>query len=310
MSAVGPAAVAVAACTYHRPVGLSRLLDGLAALEPAEGVEVRVVIADNDAARGAQEQVAARQGSFPYPLHYVCQPEPGIAAARNAALDAAGEVDAVLFLDDDEWPEPGWLREMLRVWRSSTADVVTATVLPHFEQPPPAWAVRGGFFDRPRFPTGTALHYARTSNVLISAAVLTGSGLRFRRTGSAGGEDTLFFQQAHDLGHRIVWADDAVVHESVPASRVSRRWLVRRSFRYGLTRSELLRQSGASWPRRLRRAANGVLTVLSSVVRLAPALVAGDAARVAVVQRAAVGTGLVLGAAGIGYDEYKVVHGS
>ena len=37
--------------------------------------------------------------------------------------------------------------------------------------------------------------------------------------GLNGGDDTHFFTRAQMQGLSIVWADDAVVHETVPASR-------------------------------------------------------------------------------------------
>lgn len=301
--------VAVCVCTYRRPEGLDRLLRALAELEPVPDARLRVVVADNDCSAATEAQVAAAQSGLPWPLVYAPAPERGIAHARNAALDAAGPVDAVAFLDDDEWPASGWLRELVGTWRSSGADVVTGPVLPVFEVPPPAWVVAGRFFERDRFATGTELHYARTSNVLISATVLA-TGLRFEQTASGGGEDTLFFERARAAGRRVVWADEGPVHELVPASRVRVRWLVARSYRYGLTRSDVLRRTGASPLRRARRVANGVLTTASGVLLLVDAVVRGRAGLVAALQRASLGAGLVLGAFGAGVDDYRTVDGA
>ena len=305
-----PSRLAVCACTFRRPAGLARLLAALAELEPVPGARVRVVISDNDSERSAEGLVSAAVDAFPVELLYVCAPERGIAQARNAALDAAGDVDAVLVVDDDEWPDPGWLRAMVEAWRRHRADVVTAPVVPVFDEPAPDWAVQGGFFERDRFPTGTELHYARTSNVLIGRAVLEQSGLRFRTTASGGGEDTLFFEQARAAGHRIVWADDAIVRESVPASRVQVRWLLTRSYRYGLTRSELLRLTGAPWWRRGRRVVNGLLTLLLGLVAVLPGAARGRVGLLAAGQRTALGAGLVAGAVGAAVDEYDRVHGA
>src|SRR5919107_3475810 len=112
-----PERVAVCACTYLRPRGLARLLEGLAALEVPDGVAVEVVIVDNDAAGSGRSVVDAAREGFPFPLRYVVEPARGIVAARNAAVaeaSADGPVP-VAFLDDDEWPAPRWLAELLRV---------------------------------------------------------------------------------------------------------------------------------------------------------------------------------------------------
>src|SRR5215213_469175 len=98
-----PELVAVCACTYLRPRGLARLLEGLAAIEVPDGVAVEAVIVDNDAAGSGRAVVEAARATFPFPLRYVGEPVPGIVAARNAAARAAsasGPV-AVAFLDDD-----------------------------------------------------------------------------------------------------------------------------------------------------------------------------------------------------------------
>jgi succinoglycan biosynthesis protein ExoM len=307
-----PDRVAVCACTYLRPRGLGRLLEGLAALEVPDRVAVEVVIVDNDAAGSARPVVEEARPAFPFPLRYACEPRPGIVAARNAAVAAArasGPV-AVAFLDDDEWPSPRWLAELLRVAEETGAEVVTGTVEPVFDEAPPAWVREGGFFERPRHPDGARIHYARTSNVLIGPAALAVHDPPFEDTGSDGGEDTLFFHRVHLAGLSIVWADGATVYESVPASRVSPRWIVLRQYRYGLTRSAVLRTLGGSPVAAVRRAGLGLLTVLRGLVALLGVVRGGGkAAAVRGAGTIALGAGLVLGLFGVGHDQYREVHG-
>lgn len=300
-----PGRVAVCACTYLRPAGLERLLAGLAAIEVPGGVAVEVVIVDNDAAGSGRVVVEAARPGFPFPLRYVVEPEPGIVAARNAAVAAAGPVDAVAFLDDDEWPSVRWLAELLRVGEASGAEVVTGTVEPVFDGEPPAWVRAGRFFERPRHADGARIHYARTSNVLVGRAALAVHEPPFEDTGSDGGEDTLFFHRVHLAGHPIVWADGATVHESVPPARVSARWIVLRQYRYGLTRSALLRTLGGSPWARVRRAGLGVLTVLRGLAVALGAVRGGRAALVKGAATVALGAGLVLGLLGVGHDQYR-----
>jgi succinoglycan biosynthesis protein ExoM len=309
-----PSRVAVCACTYLRPRGLARLLDGLAAVEVPDGVAVEVVIVDNDPSGSAARVVEAARAAFPFPLHYEVEPERGIVAARNAAAAAASRrgADAVAFVDDDEWPSPAWLVELVRVAEATGAEVVTGTVEPVFDVEPPAWVRLGRFFERPRHPDGTRIPYARTGNALVAAGALAAHDPPFVDTGSDGGEDTLFFHRAHLEGRLIVWADAATVYESVPESRVTAGWLVRRQFRYGLTRSAALRSlDGSPW-RFARRAALGVLTMMQGVGELAVGLLRGGG-RAAAVRGAATmasGAGLVLGLLGVGHDTYRDVHRS
>jgi succinoglycan biosynthesis protein ExoM len=304
----------VCACTYLRPRGLARLLDGLAAIDVPDGVAVEVVIVDNDPAGSGAPVVEAARAAYPFPLHYEVEAERGIAAARNTAAAAARRMsaDAVAFVDDDEWPSAAWLVELVRVAEATGAEVVTGTVEPVFEVEPPTWVRQGRFFERPRHPDGSRIHYARTSNALVGAEALAAHHPPFMDTGPQGSEDTLFFHRAHMEGRSIVWADAATVYESVPESRVSAGWLVRRQFRYGLTRSAALRAfEGSPW-RYTRRAGLGVLTMVQGLGALAVGVFQRDG-RSEVVRGAAttaLGAGLVLGLFGVDHNAYREVHGS
>jgi succinoglycan biosynthesis protein ExoM len=307
-----PDRVAVCACTFLRPRGLARLLDGLSSIEVPDGLAVEVVIVDNDEAASARPVIEEARAGFPFPLHYVVEPERGIVAARNAAVAAAASSGpvAVAFLDDDEWPSPRWLAELVRVAEATAAEVVTGTIEPVFDEEPPGWVRAGRFFERPRHADGARIDYARTSNVLVGPAALAVHDPPFEDTGSDGGEDTLFFRRVQRAGHPIAWADRATVFESVPRTRVSPRWIVLRQYRYGLTRSAVLRRLGGSPWRRVRRAGLGLLTVLQGLVQLLGAVRGGRTAAVRGAGTAALGAGLVLGLFGVGHDQYREVHGS
>ena len=243
-SSGSPVTVAVCALTFRRPRGLASLLESLAALDdPGPDYRVRIVIIDNDPEQSARHAVEGAATSMPWEIVYAAEDRRGIPFGRNRAVTMAGDADFVAFLDDDEIACREWLAELLRVQRSTAADVVTGTVLPAFETDPPTWMVEGGFFERGRYPTGHRLGYARTSNVLIAAPVIAAAGPAPFAEAFAlnGGDDTHFFMRANDQGFSIVWADDAVVHETVPPTRLSARWLLMREYRRGNTLSLCLR---------------------------------------------------------------------
>lgn len=304
--------VAICALTLHRPAGLRALLDALAALDQPAAAELEVIIVDNDANRSAEPIVTTAALAMPFPLRYVVEPRRGIAEGRNRAVTVAldGGADVVAFIDDDEVPSPSWLVELLRVQAVSGADVVTGPVRPVFDQPPPRWAVAGSFFERPRFATGTSLTYARTSNVLVSSTLLREPWPPFdERFGRSGGEDTHFFMRARLAGARIVWADEAVVDELVPASRVSAGWLVRRAYRRGNTLSLCLRDLRDSWPNRGRRVVRAGVEVLLGSARLVASVLGGRRFAIAGASQVAYGLGLASGLVGIRYEEYRTTHG-
>jgi GT2 family glycosyltransferase len=305
--------VAVCALTLDRPRGLDALLASLAALaDPGPDLQVKVVIVDNDPAGSARPVTERWRDRMPHELVYDVEPRRGIPFGRNRAVRLAGDVDFVAFLDDDEVADEFWLRELLRVQRDTGADVVTGTVLPTFEQPPPAWAAAGGFFARQRYATGTRLTWARTSNVLIAQRVFPPDDpAPFNEAmGLNGGDDTHFFHRAHLQGFRIVWADDAIVHEHMPLSRVNARWLFRREYRRGNTLSLCLRDLQDSWWRRFRRVGLGSLNIVRGAGVTLVGLVRGKATIVAGIRRMAFGAGLLSGLVGLRFDEYSTIHGS
>ena len=72
-----------------------------------------MIVVDND---GSDPRVAATIAAAEgLDLRLLVEPVPGISAARNrafAASEAAG-ITLLALIDDDEWPEPGWLAALL-----------------------------------------------------------------------------------------------------------------------------------------------------------------------------------------------------
>jgi succinoglycan biosynthesis protein ExoM len=273
-----------------------------------DGVGVRVVIVDNDPDGSAATVVDEWRATVPWPIEYAVEARRGIPNARNRAVELAAGCDAIAFVDDDEVPEPAWLVELLRVRDATGADVVTGPVIPELEGSPPAWLAP--FFERPRFGDGEAIGYARTSNVLIALGALPDDGPAFApKLALTGGSDTHLFMRMVDRGARIAWADHAVVHEAMPASRVNTTWLLKREYRRGNTLSLCLRDLHDTWPARGKRVARAVVEVGRGVVDVAAGVVRGRASVLRGAQRAMLAAGMVTGLLNVRYDEYAVIHG-
>ena len=305
--------VAICALTFHRPRGLGRLLDGLAALQfedDAHRPDLRIVIVDNDPEGSARPVVEGRLDQIGAPVTYVIEPRRGIPLARNRAVAEAGAAEFAAFIDDDEVPEPRWLDELLRVQRVTGADVVTGPVVAEFEDTPPKWVLRGSFYDRRRFRTGESVGAATTSSVLIARPVLEAHRPPFNEAMRfTGGSDTHFFLRAKQDGFSIVWADDAVVYETIPLSRTTARWILARQYRRGVTFSYCLRELNDSPRRRAKRIGHAGVSVVRGVGMSVLALVRGRRALVAGLQRVCYGAGMVAGLFGVSYEEYRTHHG-
>jgi len=116
----GPAAT-VAVCTRDRAGEIGPCVDLLAAHGALEdGCEILVV--DNGSADDTASVVRERAARHGAAVRLVVEPEPGLSNARNAALREA-RCEAVLFLDDDARPAPGWLESMRDVFADPGAAV-------------------------------------------------------------------------------------------------------------------------------------------------------------------------------------------
>jgi glycosyltransferase involved in cell wall biosynthesis len=303
--------VALTICTCERPVDLRRSLESVAALEYRGGLDVIVV--ENGPRREGKAVCEAMAANYRWPLRCVVEPRRGISFARNAGVAAAlaGAPEFIAMIDDDEWVDARWLEELLRVQRTCDADVVSGPVVSVFADAPPKWIERGRFFERPRMPTGAETGATRTGNILFRASVFRSRpepwfDPEFALTG---GEDALFLEGLARAGHRMVWADEALVSEIVMPSRMTERWLVRRAFR-----------GGAAYSHIRRRLAPAALTSTALIAKAAPQLVLGAllwaAASVSTLHRVraaimvAKACGKIYAFLGGRYHEYTRVHRS
>ena len=147
----------IAVLTYKRP---GPLVVAAAGADPRGRRRRRcptgVLVIDNDP-RG-QRQPRRSPGSPISGVRYVNEVRPGIAAARNRALDESVSEDLLVFIDDDEHPCDGWLSMLIATWRQSTPAAVVGPVISEFDAQPDAWVAAGDFFRRRRLPTGSAGH--------------------------------------------------------------------------------------------------------------------------------------------------------
>lgn len=311
--AVPPAAaprvpcVAVCIATYRRPAGLARLLESLAALELAPGeARVHVVVVDNDADGSARAVV----DDSPLPVTYAVEPGRNISLARNRGVALAREhgADWVAFVDDDETVQPGWLRELLKVAARYGADVVVGAIRPAWPVRMPAWLAQDVFYGTIVRPTGTPLTVANTGNVLVAARLLDPAAGPFDvRFGVTGGSDSHLFMGLHRAGARIVYAGEAVTHETIPESRARAGWVLRRAFRVGNTAMRCERALPGGRP--AWRLARATLRLGYGAVSLVPGVVRGRAPVMRALWNLAYGCGACAGLVGLHYREYKRLHG-
>ena len=308
------ARIIICVATCNRPQGLRRTLESIAALNTRYDLEV--LVADNDAAGqdglGVVEKLASQ--GYRWPIRALLVADRGIPLVRNAlvaqALAASG-VTHVAMLDDDEAASPGWIDAMLDAAERWNADVVGGAVAREMDNHLAPWAARHPLLQaKRRGKSGPVPLVDSTANVLISAAALRAMGERpfDERMALTGGSDKQLFTRMARKGFRFAWAEEAVVTELIPASRVTAQWLLMRGYRLGMTDMMVERFHKG----RLR-------TFLGEAPRIAAGLLVGTLGAAATLDRGKRvvrlgklyrAVGKIAGIAGFQYEEYRKVHGA
>ena len=307
-----PDRLAIGVVTYRRPDQVARLLGALARLDdPAPAAVVsRVVVVDNDPAGSARSAVEKAAAAMDCDVVYEVEPEPGISAARNRVADLSSDCRLLAFIDDDEVPTPGWLKHLATVRAETGADLVAGPTLSVLPEGVPDWLEAAGVFDRPRLPTGASFAFAMSGNLLLDLRSTAALGSLFdNRFGLTGGSDTHLFMRARSAGLRMIWANEAEAHEYIPVDRANLGWILRRAFRAASTVG-LCERDIYTGQRRLAvltvrcgkgmvHALLGAATALRGLIQFRPATVVRG------LRRMSSGAGMVAGAVGIRYVEYR-----
>ena len=239
--------ISIGVCTFRRPQVVETIRAILAQARPM-GIELELIVADNDETPSAQALVEEAAKDAPFPFVYLHAPQRNISIARNAVLDAA-KGDWVAFLDDDETVAPSWIGRLAARARSGGADAVFGPVEARYPAGAPDWIVRGDFHSTRLSVDPARAGQGHSGNVLIRVSGAAWSGLRFDpELGRTGGEDTAFFDAMRGLGARFAYEPEAVAREDAAAERLSFDWLWRRRVRYGQTHARLRLRNGASAP--------------------------------------------------------------
>ncbi len=300
-----PLRVAICIATFRRAELLRKLLIGVSelAFRKVRVPEISVIVVDNDSSRTAEQVCAAIL--LPWPKKYVVEPRRGIARVRNTAVSEAGNVQFIAFLDDDEVPDPLWLDELLATQSQFEADVVAGPVLTDFASDVPNWVRAGRFFDRVTFTTGHSMDKCSTNNVLIRREVFDSVASFNEDFELTGADDTHFFMRVNRAGYRIVWAQDARVHEAISKSRANFAWLLQRGYRLGNSWSLCELSLDSRFATRLVRAAKALAWMAKGLALLGVSVFQGKTAVVWAFRTICYGAGQLSGLAGHKYQEYR-----
>ena len=248
-----PPFITVALCTHNHADRLERTLSDLAHLNPPPSPWEFLVI-DNASTDTTPVLLAATDWRpAGMDVRIVREEKLGLSNARNRALqEAHGEY--ILFMDDDETPDPAWLTVYEAAMREHQPDALGGRIEVFFEDGErPAWLQDAllGFLGK--------LDHGEARWLSESATPIFGGNFAFRRSvferigsfdarlgrqGAAniGGEDTEIYRRLLEHECRVRWVPEAIILHRIQTPKLRRGYFLDLHFQQG--RMEGVRQRG------------------------------------------------------------------
>jgi len=247
-------AYTVALCTHNHAHRLQCTLVDLRALrQPAKPWELLFI--DNGCTDGTVALLAGHEWPKGWRVRVAHEPKLGLSNARSRAIHEAA-ADYLIFIDDDETPDSGWLCAYERLIDAHAPDAFGSRIEVLFEGDRPAWLKDDllGFLGQlrrsaevvPLLEESTSFY---GGNFGLRGAVCERIGwfdAMLGRKGAdyPGGEEVDFYQRLLDAGFRLWWTPEAVIHHRIETERPNRRYFPDLHYRQG--RTEGLRRRGSA----------------------------------------------------------------
>lgn len=239
--------------TRNRAPLLDACLQSLAA-QSLPTYEFEVIVVDNGSSDDTARVAASHAARLQLRSEFV--DVPGLHAGRHAGMRLARS-DLLVFGDDDILASPTWLSSILAAFEDPTVALVGGNDLPMFEVPPPAWLSR--WWDTPsrygralphlsildfgegRFEIPPRLVWGCNFSIRREALVAAGGFhpdalprecLRWRGDGETHVSDWI-----RERGLRAVFDSGASVRHRVSAERMTREYVIDRSYAQGISDS-------------------------------------------------------------------------
>ena len=237
----------VAFCTYNRAHRLDKLVRTLRA--QACPIEFDILAINNNSADSTLEVLHSLQQQPGALLRVVTETAPGIVPARNRALAEAIDSDYLVFIDDDELPEPGWLVAAHDALAHEDAACAGGRIEIDFSDAPrPGWLDDeiAGFLGRLDHGTD-AFWITNDRTPLWSGNIAYAMRLfrsdptlrfdaRYNRAGDGlgGGEDAMMFRTLVEQGVRIRYRPDMAIRHGVDDWKLRRAYFLQLHYRAGV----------------------------------------------------------------------------
>ncbi|EDY20285.1 glycosyl transferase family 2 [Chthoniobacter flavus Ellin428] len=227
--------ISIILCTYNRAESLRRALKSLAQCTPPPGVELELVVVDNNSSDHTPE--VCRETPMPFPSRYLLEKIQGKSFALNLALEKT-DAPFLLFTDDDMEYDERWLVAHWEAGQRLTEyGFFGGAIPPRFESAPPAWfaAHASGALA----PVIGYLNLGEKERVLEHA--LGGANMAIRRSameglqfdtdlgrqgsGTVGGEENDLINRLRRRGAQGCYLPQAITYHCIPARRTNEAYI-------------------------------------------------------------------------------------
>lgn len=236
--------IAISCNTFLRPGILEKTLTSIANLKIPEGIEIKVLVVDNDAKASAAPVIEKLQSTYPYKINYFVEEKRGLANARNRLLKEAINLDVthVAILDDDDIADENWIQNLVDLYNTQeNAYIISGPEFCYFEQDFPEYLTNNNIFvKKTSKKKGEIRKVCSTHNAFFPIAIVKNDDIWFDPSFVfMGGEDGDFFYRASKAGYTIVFNPDAIVREINGKDRVNIKWILSRNYYNGYSGSYL-----------------------------------------------------------------------
>ena len=205
----------------------------------------QLVIVNNSGAIAAQK-TQTEVSLSPITRHCDCSviasSENNIAVGRNTIFEHANH-KLIAMIDDDEFPTPAWLVNLVATYLHNDCGVVAGPTYPLYLFDTSVWVRHLDLHNAEGKFTNDKISNCPTANVLIDRSKIVG-GLFNPKYGESGGEDTEFFLRQNDSNVDMRWNNEACVYEYIPKSKSSSRYMIKRCILQGALNRKILTKRG------------------------------------------------------------------
>ncbi len=235
--------------TYNRAKLLDLTLKSLAKAERPDGLELTVVVVDNNSGDDTKSVVESWKSQLP--LVYIFESRQGKSRALNTGIENS-DSDLIGMIDDDEEVAETWLVELARVFlaRWNEVDFIGGRYTPCWEVPPPSWLPKQytgvvGFSN----PGEEELPYGGDfkgmmpgGNAVVKLSALREVGLYNENLGPVGKdlmgcEDDDMYQRLLGAGKHGIYCPKLTIYHRVPAYRLTKKYFRRWCYGWGASQS-------------------------------------------------------------------------